>query len=67
MSRSLGLVGKGLQALGLLIILVGLLVSIGLGSMEQGLHSMWVELQALGGGVLLFAIGTLLLRHAGPR
>lgn len=67
MSRTLGLVGKGLQALGLLVVLVGLVVSIGLGSMEQGLHSMWVELQALGAGVLLFAIGTLLQRHAGSR
>lgn len=66
MARALGLIGKGLQALGLLIVLVGLVVSIGLGSMEQGLHAMWVELQALFGGALLFAIGTFLQRRAGP-
>lgn len=56
------MLGKGLQVVGLLVVLVGLLVSIGLGSMEEGFSSMMVELQALIGGVLLFGLGTLVLR-----
>jgi hypothetical protein len=65
MGAHLGWLGKGLQALGLLVILVGVLVSIGLGHLEQGLSSMMVELQALLIGVLLFAAGTFLLRVGG--
>lgn len=57
--------GKALQALGLLVVLVGLAVSIGLGQMDEGLSSMMVELQALLLGALLFAAGTLVLRLGG--
>lgn len=64
-SSRIFLLGKALQALGLIVILVGVVVSIGLGRMEQGLESMWVELQALLAGVLLFAAGTFLLRLGG--
>ena len=66
-ARHLALLGKALQGIGLLVTLVGVVVSIGLGQMEQGLSSMAIELQALLVGVALFAIGTLLLRGAGGR
>ncbi|MDP6539105.1 MAG: hypothetical protein QF903_03795 [Planctomycetota bacterium] len=59
--------GKFLEGVGLLVILVGLSMSIGLGFEDEGLASMASEFRGLmlGGG--LFALGYLLERVAGGR
>ena len=58
---------KLLEALGLLVILAGLFLSVRLGLGEEGLASMGAEFQglALGGG--LFLAGWLLERRSGLR
>ncbi|MEX1025642.1 MAG: hypothetical protein WD226_11260 [Planctomycetota bacterium] len=62
MQKQLFWLGKALQGVGLVVILVGLVISIQLGLDEEGLASMAYEGWALlvGGG--LFAVGWLLQR-----
>ncbi|MAF66472.1 MAG: hypothetical protein CMJ84_12550 [Planctomycetes bacterium] len=59
--------GKLLEGLGLLVILVGLSMSIGVGLEDDGLASMAAEFQGLMVGGALFALGYLLERGAGGR
>ncbi|HJP01600.1 MAG TPA: hypothetical protein QF764_07525 [Planctomycetota bacterium] len=59
--------GKLLEALGLLVILVGLSMSIGLGLEDEGLASMASEFQGLMIGGALFCLGFLLERTGGGR
>lgn len=60
-------IAKGLEALGLVVILVGVSMSIHLGFQDEGLASMKQEFQGLmlGGG--LFLAGYMLERFAGTR
>jgi hypothetical protein len=57
--------GKGLELLGLVVVLAGVLLSIDLGLKEEGLKSMGVEFQGLGIGGGLFLLGYLLERAGG--
>jgi hypothetical protein len=58
---------KGLEGLGLLVVLVGLLISLDFGHAESGLESMVYEAAGLGAGLLLFGIGFLIERRIGTR
>lgn len=58
---------KTLEMAGLIIVLVGLLMSINLGIGEKGLASMTTEFQGLGVGGGLFLLGYLLERASGGR
>ena len=61
------LLAKGLEGLGMVVVLVGLVISIQLGFEEEGLKSMKYESYALlvGGGI--FLVGLLLERRIGAR
>jgi hypothetical protein len=58
---------KALQGLGLVLVLVGLMLSIRLGWGEDGLESMRMEMLGLIGGGLVFALGWLLEARIGGR
>ena len=65
--RPLWLLAKGLEGLGMTVVLVGVVTSIQLGSREQGLASMKYESYALVIGGALFLAGWLLERKLGTR
>jgi hypothetical protein len=65
--RALWLLAKGLEGLGLVVVLVGLVTSIQLGFQEEGLASMKYESYALLGGGAIFFAGMLLERRIGAR
>jgi hypothetical protein len=65
--RALWLLAKGLEGLGLVVVLVGVVTSIQLGFQEEGLASMKYESYALLAGGALFLIGMLLERRIGAR
>ncbi len=67
MERPLWYLAKGLEGLGLLVVLWGLILSISLGVGEEGLQSMKVEGYALLAGGLLFVLGWALERRLGSR
>lgn len=56
--------GKALEGIGLVVILVGVVISIQLGMNEEGLASMKYEGTALLAGGACFAVGWLLERGA---
>lgn len=58
---------KVLEGLGLVVILLGLLWSVGLGFEDRGLESMQFEFQGLALGGLLFATGWVIERGLGRR
>jgi len=58
-------VAKVLQGLGLVLVLVGLVLSVQLGMQDEGMESMRFELYGLVGGGLMFAVGVLLERSVG--
>ena len=58
---------KGLEGLGLLVILCGVLLSINLGYADEGLESMKAESYGLVIGGVLFVIGILIERKLGSR
>ena len=58
---------KGLEGLGMVVVLVGVVLSIQLGMQEEGLESMRYEGTALAIGGGLFLIGWLLERSIGAR
>jgi len=62
--RPLWILAKLLEAVGLLIVLVGVSLSIGLGFEDEGLKSMSQEFQGLLWGGALFLIGYLIERAA---
>lgn len=65
--RYLWLLAKGLEGLGMVIVLVGLVLSIQLGFQEEGLKSMKYESYALVAGGSIFLVGLLLERRIGAR
>lgn len=64
---SLQRLAKFLEGLGLLVILVGLMMSVEMGMRDEGLSSMRAETYGLAAGGALFAIGWLLERALGSR
>lgn len=58
---------KGLEGLGLLLVLVGLVVSVQSGMQDEGLESMRTEAYGLLAGGALFGIGWLIERALGSR
>jgi hypothetical protein len=65
--RSLWFLAKALEGLGLVVVLVGLVLSIQLGFQDQGLESMRYEGYALLAGGALFLAGWLLEKRLGTR
>lgn len=65
--RYLWLLAKGLEGLGMVIVLVGLVLSIQLGFQDEGLKSMKYESYALLAGGAIFLVGLLLERRIGAR
>lgn len=65
--RNLWMLAKGLEGLGLVVVLVGLVTSIQLGFQDEGLQSMKYESYALLGGGAVFLTGWLLERRIGTR
>jgi hypothetical protein len=65
--RHLWLLAKGLEGLGLVVVLVGLVLSIQLGFEDEGLKSMKYESYALFGGGAIFLVGLVLERRIGAR
>lgn len=61
------LVAKGLEGLGMVVVLVGLVTSIQLGFQEEGLKSMKYESYALVAGGAIFLVGLMLERRIGAR
>ena len=57
--------GKALQAIGLLVVFVGLSISMGAVQLTTSLDSMWVEVYGLLGGMVLFGLGYLILNGSG--
>ena len=54
-------IGKALQALGLLVVFLGLSLSMGSVQLSSTLDSMWIEIYGLLGGMGLFFVGYLVL------
>jgi len=65
--RYLWLLAKGLEGLGMVIVLVGLVLSIQLGFQDDGLKSMKYESYALLAGGAIFLAGMLLEKRIGAR
>lgn len=65
--RWMWLLAKGLEGLGMVVVLVGLVTSIQLGFQEEGLKSMKYESYALLVGGAIFLVGLLLERRIGAR
>ena len=65
--RAVWRLAKALEGVGLLVVLVGVFWSIGLGLGERGLESMGIEFQALGIGAALFVVGWMIERRLGAR
>ena len=64
---ALGWTAKALQAVGLVIVLCGLFISMSEGFAGRGLASMAYEFQGLFWGGVLFSLGVLLERRSGGR
>jgi len=68
MSRSgMWWLAKGLEGVGLLIVLVGVVMSISLGFEDEGLGSMAIEMKALLVGGAMFLVGLAIERRLGTR
>jgi len=65
--RWVWLLAKGLEGLGLVVVLVGLVLSIQLGFQDEGLQSMKYEGYALFAGGGLFLAGWFIERRIGAR
>jgi len=66
-NRTLWYVAKALEGVGMVIVLVGVIVSIQLGMGEEGLKSMQYEMRALMVGGGLFLAGWFLESRIGAR
>ncbi len=65
--RNLWILAKALEGLGMVIVLVGLVLSIQLGFQDEGLKSMKYESYALVAGGAIFLLGMLIERRIGAR
>jgi hypothetical protein len=65
--RTWWLIAKGLEGLGMVVVLVGLVTSIQLGFQEEGLKSMKYESYALLAGGAIFLLGMGIERRIGAR
>ena len=65
--RAVWLLAKLLEGAGLVVILVGVLFSMGLGFQDRGLESMQIEFRGLALGAALFAAGWVVERTVGSR
>ena len=65
--RAAFLLAKLLEGAGLVVILLGVLFSMGLGFQDRGLESMQIEFRGLAIGIGLFAAGWLIERSLGAR
>ena len=54
-------IGKALQAIGLMVVFIGLSLSMGAVQLSSSLDSMWIEVYGLLGGMALFGVGYLIL------
>ncbi len=61
------MLAKSLEALGLIIVLIGLVLSVELGFRDEGMSSQYAELIALLVGFVLWGIGFVIERMAGTR
>ena len=59
--------GKALEGLGLIVILIGLLVSVQTGMQDEGLKLMKYETYGLAAGGALFLVGFLIERSTGGK
>lgn len=66
-SSQLYYLAKALEGLGLVVVLVGVLLSMSLGFGDQGLESMKAESYGLAIGGALFLVGWLIERRVGSR
>jgi hypothetical protein len=65
--RALWWLAKGLEGIGMLLVLVGVFISISLGLEDEGLSSMRTEMRGLAVGGGLFLAGWLIERRIGTR
>ena len=65
--RALWWLAKGLEGIGMLLVLVGVFLSISLGLEDEGLSSMQMEMRGLAVGGGLFLLGWLIERRIGAR
>jgi hypothetical protein len=65
--RALWWLAKGLEGVGMLLVLVGVFISISLGLEDEGLSSMQMEMRGLAVGGGLFLLGWLIERRIGTR
>lgn len=65
--QQLWMLAKALEGLGMVIVLIGLVLSVELGFQDEGMTSQYAELIALLVGMVLFGIGFLIERITGTR
>ncbi len=61
------MLAKALEGLGMVVVLIGLVLSVELGFRDEGMSSQYAELIALLVGLLLFAVGFVIERLTGTR
>ena len=65
--QHLWMLAKALEGLGLVVVLIGLVLSVELGFRDEGMSSQYAELIALFVGLALFATGFVIERLTGTR
>lgn len=59
--------GKALEGVGLVVVLVGLVISVQTGMRDEGMKSMTYETYGLAAGAAFFIVGILLERASGGK
>ena len=65
--QQLWMLAKALEGIGMVVVLIGLVLSVELGFRDEGMTSQYAELVALLAGMLLFGLGFVLERILGTR
>ncbi|MEM7516204.1 MAG: hypothetical protein AAF368_04670 [Planctomycetota bacterium] len=65
--RHLWTLAKALEGIGMVVILIGLVLSVQLGFRDEGMESQYAELIGLLAGLFIFGVGFLIERLAGFR
>ncbi len=65
--HQLWILAKGLEGIGMVVVLVGLVLSVELGFRDEGMTSQYAELIALLSGLFLFGLGFLIEKLSGIR